>query len=396
MTQPTNALTFAVLTVALAAAALLVLACTFYRGPFGVKVAAVASFVLHGGLGISNVLWSWFAIADQETYHAQALALADGRNPPIWQESKQAWPVLLSWMYRWIEPNLQLGIVANALLTGITVLLVHRTAATLHPRAGGYAVLLLFLMPSWWIWGSFAVREGLVWTICAGIALCLVHLRRGSIVASVGFLALCGLLVAARGTLVLLILAGLAPVLLIGSANKLRGALLGLGVVAGALFFFNAVLAETVERSDDLELIRNDQSRAESGFVTGQVLVTLARVLGGPFPWEVPSLGLIFLPFGAFAIGILVLTLIGLRRLGLPGLWLAGPAGSILLGLALVSGNYGTMMRLRDMATILVLPLAARGLLSIVRSPFWRDRSIQGRPTVHRTPGAATTRVRDA
>ena len=85
------------------------------------------------------------------------------------------------------------------------------------------------------------------------------------------------------------------------------------------------------------------------------------------------------------ATGILVLTVLGLRRTGLAGLWLAGPAGSIVLGLALASGNYGTMMRLRDMATVIILPIAARGLHTIVTSPFWRTAPAPG---VLRIPGS--------
>lgn len=385
MAQPTDQLTFVTFAFGVLVTGVLLLICLVFRSPFSVKLAALAGFAGHGLIGVTNVLWQWFPVPDQDTYHEQGLALAEGRHPPIWQEGKSAWPIMLSWMYRWIEPNLHLGVIVNALLCGVTVLLVYRTAVTIHPPAGRYAVLLLFCMPSWWIWGSFALREPLVWVICAGIGLCLVHLRRGSVVASLTFLALCGLLVTARGTLVLLILAGLAPILFFGSTNKFRGALLGGGILVGALVFFNAMLAETIERSDDLELIRTDQARASSGFGTGNVLLTLGRVLLGPLPWEAPSLGLIFFPFGIFATGILVLTVLGLRRTGLAGLWLAGPAGSIVLGLALASGNYGTMMRLRDMATVIILPIAARGLQTIVTSPFWRTAPAPG---VLRIPGS--------
>ncbi|MDO5503215.1 MAG: hypothetical protein Q4G67_08595 [Actinomycetia bacterium] len=375
MTQPTDQLTFTAVAFGTLMAGLLLLICLLYRGPFAIRLAAFGSFALHAVLGSTNLLWPWFPVPDQETYHQQGLALAEGRNPPIWHDSKSAWPILLSWMFRWIEPNLQLGVMVNALLCGITVLLVHRTAVTLHPRAGGYTVLLLFLMPSWWVWGSFALREPMVWAICAGIGLCLVHLRRGSVTAALVFLSLCGLLVVVRGPLVLLILGGLAPAMVISSTQRLRGALLGGSVLIGSLVLFSTMLAETAERSTDLELIRNDQARAASGFETGNIVMTLVRVLAGPFPWELPALGLIYIPFGFFAIAILGCALLGIKKIGLRSLWLAGPAGSIVLGLALASGNYGTMMRLRDMATVLILPLAAVGLRAIVGADFWRSTS---------------------
>lgn len=127
-------------------------------------------------------------------------------------------------------------------------------------------------------------------------------------------------------------------------------------------------------------------SIAESGFpglgsqadLVNLLGVTAPRVLFGPFVWEFAPTGVMILAFAELAcwLVVLLLALKGARRFRAGGL-MAGAAwllpilvivlAALLLGLMMTVGNYGILARFRPLATMLLVPLAAVGLLKTYR-----------------------------
>lgn len=106
--------------------------------------------------------------------------------------------------------------------------------------------------------------------------------------------------------------------------------------------------------------------------------VTAPRVLFGPFVWEFAPTGVMILAVAELSCWLFVflLSLKGARRFRsgqvmtgaawlLPILFIA--LAALLLGLMMTVGNYGILARFRPLATMLLVPLAAVGLLSTKR-----------------------------
>ena len=190
-----------------------------------------------------------------------------------------------------------------------------------------------------------------------------------SAVSWAGLLATLGLLYLFRGSFSVVVAASVLLALglsIFARGRSINGFLLAIpGTIVGLLFVQLAVNSVgdqvSVER---ISVVRtSQQSRADTAFANGGevsttqetvvgALSTLPRVTLGPFPWEIRGGLIVLLPDIVFYLVVLVSAVGGLRLLDRQAhrLLLLLPVFGLLVALAVYSGNYGTVIRLRAMA----------------------------------------------
>lgn len=305
---------------------------------------------------------------------------------PNFTVGKEGWVLVLAGIYFAFGHVPMVGLILNAGAGAITTSLVMGATARLGRPDMAKAAGWLSLLPSFLWWGSMLLRESLAWMLTAamlwgalGIAAKLGRLN--VVVLLMGFTGMLWI----RGTVAVVLIAGIA-LGVIASTKRIPPVLfagaLGLVALGGPLVTRAFTLAGGA-KVETLNASRASLSTANSGFETtgysdpmSLVLAlpsTFPRALLGPFPWELP-----FLPITALAEMVVWLFLLGLacqgwRRHPQARLVCVIPAVCFLLTLGATSGNYGTLVRLRGQAAVLMIPLAAIG---------WR------RGTVNRQPGS--------
>lgn len=354
----------------------------------------VTAFVLRCAAAL--VLYSVFGLfaPDAVYYDSTAQDLVAGGDPAI-SAGKEGWPYLLAGIYGVFGDVPQLGLVVGAAFASSTVPVTGRIAELLQlPKLP--AAWFAALFPMTIVWGSLLLRESLSWFFLATSALALVGIvkasRRWPYV--VLFLVSLVALSYARGpsTLVIGVAGVVALALTVG-----RRRLISLAAVTAAVL---AVVALTPLRDRILDiLVRSDLESidsskevlamastgwpiAQSGGFAGvleSVGIAAPRVLFGPYPWE-----WLWVPLPLVADVVLWLLVLGLSGYGIwslarrrDALLLLLPAAAILASLTIGSANYGTMQRLRVQAVVFLVPLAAAGLvrlLRVVRDRRGRDR----------------------
>ena len=356
---------------------------------------AIVSYAVHYLASLS--VYSYFGLLapDAEYYDAAAQSFALGSTDVSVTAGKEGWIDILSAIYEHIGHAPQLGLIFNAIVAALTVVIVAVTASVLSMPARTSAWLAC-LLPASVIWSSLLLRESLTWLLIAASALgfagIAVSKHKWRYVAVLG-LALPSLLsvrgtaavvVAAAGCLAIaLVYRRLAPFLALG----------GLGLTAVMASPLGARLDAIVGgySLDSINTSRDSLSRsAETGWPTVDIsgpysavealAVTTPRVLFGPFPWEWLSISPLLSLDALVWLVILGLATFGFLKHGQRriALVLILPAVALLLALILTSGNYGTMQRLRLQPTILILPLAAAGLAELLRSARLLPRKSDG------------------
>lgn len=361
--------------------------------------AVVASYLARLALGFG--IWAYFGFfsPDAVEYHATAarfaaywsgdLALSPSFSVAV---GKEGWSLILASIYYFVGPYPLLGIVFNAVASGISTALVASATVRLgwpqHARAAAW----LTLMPAFLIWSSQLLRESLAWMLSAlalwaGAGLVRKALFRDAVWL---VLAVAGTLWI-RGSLAAVILAGVIAGVVM--ARRRVPVPIVLTIAAGAVVG-GPLLARlgTITGGMDIEQInaaRRSLSQANSGFATaaysspGELITslpsTLPRVLVGPYPWEIVNLPVVSVIDWAAWVATVWLAWRGWRHVDDRARWFPLVSSMFLLvAVAVTSGNYGTMARIRVQAVIFLLPLAAAGIKAA--KPDREKRRREARP----------------
>lgn len=335
----------------------------------------IAAAVLVTSLSFSFLFYlnfSYFA-PDARTYDEQAQEvlsswLGETSVQPSLYSGKEGWPNLLAMVYAIGGPSPYLGLAINAgFCVGIAVLVWKITELICdYPLAPRVAALLV-LNPVVIFWGGLLLREAGMWFFVLlatfGTARAVTQKRwHGSGAALI--LGLAGAFAFRSSVAIPLGLALLVMILLYGRANFLGKLVVVLIAVAFTPFALNYMEQSSIADLERITASQAELASADSGFSIGGIegmAAAIPRVVAGPFPWEIPSLGIQYVSDWAVWFGVLVFSIVGSR--GIKAAWLLWvPALAVLVALVITSGNYGTMIRLRATALVLLLPLAGIGV----------------------------------
>lgn len=323
-----------------------------------------------GGLG---VFWSVGLFSpDAASYHAQAEAISEAWSgessfTPELSVGKEGWPIMLAAVYFLLGPYPSVGIVLNCFFVAATLLVTSLSARELGADNIAVSQASGILVFSFYSWGLLPLRDPVIWFALATLILvCLKLVRRSSLRLIATLILAAAALLTLRGSLAIPILAFLLVAVAFSAGRALAkfAAVLAAAVLAPAAYRFaesgNYFDSDRVERSQEV------LEGAGSGFDTSNLAITSLRVLAGPFPQELVGMSVLYALDWASWMVLLVLSLIALksvrdRRI----LIFVGVAAVVLIGLALTSGNYGTMIRIRAMAAVALLPLAGVALQRI-------------------------------
>ena len=373
---------------------------TFY----GFVIASVVH-LLSGGIRYA-LLGTW--APDAGNYHKLGIiAAATYRNGGSFDYStgKEGWPRFLGLVYWMIGPHPLSIILLASISVPVSAWLAGRSAQIIGgDRAARVAFIFVAGCPVFLIWGDSLLREAACWLMMGLALLGFLQFTRES--KKLGLwpllLGIAGLF-AVRGTLVILLIFGLAAGLLVSTVLKRDGHRLPAVALIVALTVIGPTLITTFAGQYGFDLDSVNRSRAELSTIAhtsfGVVnnyssindifigsITSLPRAIAGPFPWEW-SLGsqLLLAADAMLWWSILYVLWVGRRGYGRRNLFLIGlPALAVLIPLAATSGNYGTLIRLRVMALYILVPLIATAWVDYRK----RRRSVEDR----RGPAASTTR----
>jgi hypothetical protein len=366
--------------------------CGRHRSP------VVVAFVVHLAIGLAVLAVAGFYFPDAKYYDQIAREYVAFWNhlqtqpPPDFALGKEGWVLILASIYRWFGAVPALGIVFNAALTGVTAALLMATTTRLgsprHAKTAGW----LILMPGF-LYSSTLLRESTAWTLTALAAWAAAGLvAKGGLHNTLWLLASFAGMLWIRGSLAVPIVGALLVGLLLARKRMPPALLVGLSaalLIGGPLVARTEALWGTADL-DRINASRSSLATAGSGFestvystradLVRRLPVTLPRSAFGPYPWELvrlPPMALVdWLPW----LLLLFWTWRGWRYGKERNfLLVVMPALCLLAVIGVTSGNYGTMVRLRSQAAILLLPLAAVGV---------RRQPPAGRPGVPPLPSA--------
>lgn len=367
---------------------------------FAVYGTAIVLFVGHLTRAILPALLSYIAAtaiaiarfnlsgvtADAAYYDRLAVAMLSGGTDRGVSAGKEGFSTLLSGVYDLFGHHPILGLWLNAVAVGLTVC-VMATVARRFDMSARATMWLTALYPAFYIWGTLLLRESITWFFLALLTLAAAGLiTKGSVLGNTVLmgLAFAGLLTF-RGSVAIAVIVALIAAVVVAR----RGSISVYVVLALAVaVVFLTPLADQVDaifgryNVEQLDASREALQRtADSAFSTGSggpiaaVISVLPRVLFGPFVWEVGTVGPAGIIDGLLWVALLLTAIYGFktatnkRALTV----LVFPAVTLLMVLALTSGNYGTMVRLRVQVAIFLIPLAAAGLAT------WKERRRKAR-----------------
>lgn len=333
-----------------------------------------------------------FTRTDAVGYHRGAISLVEhwaGEAPsPSLPGGKEGFYYLLGALYWMFGPHRVAGLVLNATLAAALVpLMSDLTYRQFGRDAAKYATPLVVLLPGLFLWTSQLLKEAAILFLIAVAAYCAVLItERVALTPLIGMSASLALLFTFRGPVALVVTGGLLAGIIFGSRQLLGG--VGTGLTATTLVLLIVVTLgvglsgyESALESDlsRANIVRQDLARAGSGIRPDVDISTPRKALSylpvglvdlflGPFPWQLRSGLQVF----SLADVIVWWTLLpslwrGLqvarrRRGGRRSLALLLPAIILSVELALVIGNFGTIVRERTQVVILLLPFIALGL----------------------------------
>ena len=350
-----------------------------YLAGVGLRAAASAAVYLRLGLWAPDaLLYDRLGVRLSDPVYGYA-----DRGVQI-TSGKEGFPRLLGLVYSAFGHHPGLGLMMNVMLGALLVPLLTAVAARLDgPRRA--TAWLAAVLPPFLVWGGLLLREALSWVLIAVVVLALAgisrhrrdRLSRWDWPLLIGALAA---FLAVRGTAAILLAAAALAVVALTARQRFWAWVLG----TASLVLAAPALAGTFDRvagGYDLERINTVRGalsdEAGSSFAVAaingpadivRVLPTTAlRGFLGPYPWEWPRLSALATLEGLLWLVMLALAVHGwrTRRFSRSLLCLALPTVAIVVPLALASGNYGTFERLREQATVVLVPAAAIGLAQL-------------------------------
>jgi hypothetical protein len=354
-------------------------------------VAAVAHLGIAIVIASSRSLTETFG-GDATTYHDGARAIVDhwvagAPFPTVIGTGKEGFFYWLAGLYWLLGVQQIAGLALNAAFASVLVPLVADTSRRLFgPATVRPAALMVACLPGFLIWTSQLLREAPMLACLAVVANVSVRLTERTRPALLFVLSLTlAILFSLRANVALLVAAGVMVGLTVGTRRVLAGAATG-GVSLGLLAAF--VLAAgigvagfrlaTTSDLEDVNLARHDlASSAASGYAEDQDISTSRSAVAflpvalvnfgfGPFPWQVANVRQLGGAIEAVSLWVLFPSLwrgwrasralIGRAR------WaLVLPASLVACSLAILIGNYGTIVRQRPQVTVFLVPFAALG-----------------------------------
>lgn len=329
---------------------------------------------------------------DASQYHDGAVALLNhwtsGMPAPDLPSGKEGFYYVLGLLYWVFGTHGAVGLVLNATLAAALIPIMSDLTHRLFGRqAAGYVPQLVFLLPGIFIWTSQLLKEAPILFLIAVAAYCAVRVsQRVSVLALLGMCMSVALLFTFRGPVALVATGGLLAGIILGSKQLLGG--LGTGLTATTLVVMLVLTLgiglsgyESAVESDlrRANIVRQDLATAGSGIRPGVDISTPRKALTylpvglvdfflGPFPWRSLSRLQVFSLADVLVWWALLPALgRGLQaarrgRSGRRSLVLLLPAIIISFELALVIGNFGTIVRERTQVVIFLVPFIALGL----------------------------------
>lgn len=381
----------------------------------GVYLDVLLFVVLFAADGyLSNDAQLWHSLGALAAEHLSGDLTAQGSSA-LQKDGKEGYIWILGGLYFFGGATPALGICLNLIARVTTVAMVAFTTQELidasgadaptSERASLIAGFLTALLPAFAIWSPQLLREALtVFLLSCALACAVTFLTRGQIRFVFLMLVPIAVLAWVRQTLgisvCVALLAGLAYTALGGSRHGKALRVFGLIALLPALpLLLRTVL--TIIGIDEDRIVGSTSELSEtasSGFpglnrdasVPQVLLITLPRVLAGPFPWELSPSMVMLLAAAELAcwIVVLVFTTIGLWQFTGSGplhrgAWIipifAVTATALVVGLSLITGNYGLLARFRPAATMTLIPLATVGVMSILSNTAARRRNFVAR-----------------
>ena len=313
-------------------------------------------------IGVGNHFYGVFVTPDALTYQAQAMALFTGSQTHLLSAGKEGWPLFLALLFRVGGPSAFYSVLVNAVLCALVIPLVARTARAVLPGTERVAATMVLLTPAWWVWGITGLREPSIWFVALfGLLGLSEHAASpkpsGLLMALLSFVTMVWLRPG-----IAVVIAVVACIILLFVQKSIGSFFVAVsGGVVAFLLSQETLSSVTMFDTTVIQQSRNSLLTAGSGFGDSSLLASTLRVLTGPWPWEIPALGLVALPEAISLYVILLLTLLGLRSVRIlrtAGLYMAA---GVAIQLILTSGNYGTMIRIRTICLLALVPVAAAG-----------------------------------
>jgi len=367
----------------------------FVAGSWTRTIAPVmAAFALHVGAGLGNYLASGVTL-DAAKYHAFAVqyaqVLASGSSttadlPPEFSSGRQGWIYLLGVLYFIFGSAPPVGLVFNALLTGIAVGTIA-TASRLAgwPESARTAAWIAVIAPPIIYWPSLLGREASIFLVLTIMALSLsLFIAKRTLLATAALWgsAIVGLVI--RPEIVLVAMFGVliaAVMLSIVETGRFRALLIFIGPALVAVpFGFLGGMADYLSKfftglgniRAELAMTANSKTGVSiDGFDTplGVIFGTLRdlpRGILGPFIWEwTPGYWQLAIDatFWTFVVAACYLAL-RLGRLRPRLVCFILPALPVLFLSTAIMGNWGILVRMRTQALPFLLIVMAQGIYS--------------------------------
>jgi hypothetical protein len=329
---------------------------------------------------------------DALTYHQGAVAIVEhwrGGDPfPLLPSGKEGFFYTLAALYSVFGFHAVGGLALNAAFSAVLVPVTYDTTRRLvGPEAARAVIPLTVVLPGFLIFTAQLLREAGVLLMMAVAANCAVRLSERVRIGAIGAMAFSlAALFTYRGNVATMMVIGLTIGMLIGGTRVLTGLSVSATIVGLVALLVVAVgigySGYRISTEADLRtasLIRLDSSRsATSGFASDADISTPDRALTflpgalvqfalGPFPWQVG--GVRHLPAVIDMVCIWALLpsiwrgLAAARlRVGRQAFILVFPAVLVSVMLALLIGNFGTIVRERLQVIVLLAPFVGLGL----------------------------------
>lgn len=366
---------------------------------FSYVIVVIAALVRYAQVGLD---------APDAVYYDQiAAAMAQGETSAAISAGKEGLSQTLALVYSVFGHDPVYGLWLNAIACGLVVAMIGGIANRLGMPVKS-ASWIAAVYPAFVVWGTLLLREAMVW-LCLAVLVFAV----AGIVKSVGnawwnvvlLIVSFAALLAFRGSIgIAVLVASLAAIVLSRRRDRKQELMTYLAVALVLVVAYATPLSAQIEgiferyTFERLEISRDALQRTgDTGFSTGSgapflvAISVLPRVLAGPFLWEFNTVGPMGVIEGLLWLILLILAIRGWARLSdrRSANVLVVPALVLIYVLAMTSGNYGTMIRLRTQVAVLLIPLAAAGLSRARASKKARDTAKRS-PAV--TSGSVSTR----
>lgn len=328
---------------------------------------------------------------DAVGYHRDAVRLlAHWRGEqvrPLLAGGKEGFYYGLAWLYGLFGPHKAAGLAIVAICAALVLPITADTTRRLFgPGRDRPLGPILLVLPAFVVWTSHLLREAPIVLCIAILVNCAVRL---SVRASAGALivmgATGGVLLTLRANVAFVLLLALVVGITLGRRHLIHGvstAAVILGVVAllvlaGGLGLRGYRLASQANLQQVNDVRGDLATTANSGFqdkadvsttksAANYLVAGLPTFLLGPFPWQVSGSRQLPGMVEAMTLWLLIPSLIrGIRRswhaVGRQTLILLAPALLLSLVLALLTGNFGIIVRERLQVLIVLLPIVALG-----------------------------------